>query len=188
MFCVTHLNLTRLKIYLPGWLIILFKSNSAWNRVCWSFHRCETCPQIPFVFDKFRLYVCSRQHYPVKNRGNLERVAADNYKGKHIQWPFRPKVFLISQMWSTLPGGLFSLSVCGESPRSFWMSLTADDEVLNRFLLHTLSLRCRDDSEAPLGSGTELRADRWTMKLPSLPPESQEYPWEKHSGLSNLRT
>lgn len=37
--------------------------------------------------------------------------AADNYQSKHSGRPFRPIVFLISQMWSTLAGESLTLSV-----------------------------------------------------------------------------
>lgn len=112
--------------------------------------------QILFDFDKFRLYARSEGTALFWKKEDWEQVAADNYKSKHSWWPFRPKVFLISQMWSTLPGVFLS-------PCMWWIASLllevyhSDDGVLNRFLPHTLSLCCRDDSETLLGSGTGLQ-------------------------------
>lgn len=122
ILCST-LKHTSLKIYLPEFLIILFKSNNAWNRVCWSIHGHEICPKILFDFDKF--CAAQEQHAALFGGGEgvSEQLTADNYKSKHTWWPYRPKVFLISQMWSTLPG-VFSPSLyvvnCLTPPGCLW--------------------------------------------------------------------
>lgn len=156
--------------------------------MCWTIHCCEICPKILFDFDKFTLYAgCpgGARGIILENKGGeQDRVAADNYKSKHTWWPFRPKVFLISQMWSTLPGVFLStrfmwriaslrLDVCG-----------GDDEVLNRFLLRTLSLRCRDDSQTLLGGVRRAPPDRETARFAL---GAAGIPLRKHSGLSNFR-
>ena len=157
-----------------------FKSNNAWNRFCSWIHCCEICPKCLFDFDKLKQCVCSTRtacNIILEKRETENKWLQIITKSKHTRWPFRPKVFLISQMWSTLPGVSFSSCVCWNAsfPQAVYDS---EDEVLNRFLLHTLSLRCLDDSETLLGSGTELKAHRWTMKLPSSPSKLPVYPWE----------
>lgn len=152
MSCLTPLRY----VFCSEWLIILLKCNSAWNRVRWSTYCFEIYLnsvwhwQIPTVRMQQRYSITLEQE-------DWEQVAADNYKSKHTRWPFRPKVFLISQMWSTLPGVSLSLTlyVVWIAPL-FQEVYHSNDGVLNRFLLHTLSLCCRDDSQAVLGGGTGL--------------------------------
>lgn len=143
------------KYILLDLLTILFKSNSAWNRVCWSIHCCENHPKIPFDFDKFRLYVCSRQHYSGKRRRRGIEWLQIITKSKHT------KVFLISQMWSTSPGVSLSLL-----PGVY----ASDGEVLNGFLPHTFATL--HHSETLLGSGPSKRRVL-TSKAAEMPSRKQ---------------
>lgn len=178
-----------LKIYLPGWLIILFKSNSAWNRVCWSIHCCEICPKNSIWLWQIQA-VCMQRGYSVQHysgkKGDWERVAADNYKSKHTWWPFRPKVFLISQMWSTLPGVFLSPSmwwIASLPSGCLWQWWWSVKQVSAAHFVTLLS-RWFGDSPRQRYGAYSTPVDHETAKFAL---KAAGIPLRKQSGLSNLR-
>lgn len=77
-----------------------------------------------------------------------------------------------------LAGSLSLSPLCGELLGSCLDVSDSDDEVLNGFLHHTLSLCCLNDAETLVGSSSELTPHQWTMTLPGLSSKLLLYPWE----------
>lgn len=159
--------------------------------MCWSIHCCEICPKNSIWLWQIRA-VCMRlgystQHYPGK-KGEQQRVAADNYKSKHSWWLFRPKVFLISQMWSTLPGVFLSppmWRIVGLTPSEcLWKWWWSVKQVSATYFVTLLSGWCGDSPRRWHGA-YRSPVDHETTKFAL---KAAEIPLRKHSGLSNFRT